>query len=389
MGYRRSFDVQHGAGWSVALATALIALCLCVLPVRGAWASEYSVFGDVPNNLDAIEAIVMDENGNVLYSLEGDSPMCMASTTKMMTAVVALESGMSLDTVYVMSDYAASISGSVIGYWAGQHITLNDLLHGLLVHSGNDAAIAIAECVAGSEAAFVDMMNAKAVELGLTLTRYTNPHGLDEYGHYSTARDLANLARHAMQIPLFRSIVGMQMVTLMVNGEMKTFTNTNTLVGEYPGMVGIKTGYTYGAGNALVGCATRGGVTLFGVVLGCETTSQRFTNMEKILNWGFAHYPETVAVAASDRVSTVDIPTRFGWVMGTYPTSAMSYRVSALSTQIPKIVVYLFDAYYGDQVLGTATLTVDGVVVGSRTLVAAGWPMHKHEFGMFNSELFY
>jgi D-alanyl-D-alanine carboxypeptidase (penicillin-binding protein 5/6) len=167
---------------------------------------------------------------------------------------------------------------------------MKDMLGAMLVKSGNDAAISIAVRVGGSEQRFVQMMNAKAAELGLAETHFANPHGLDATGHYSSARDLAVLARYAMQKPAFRAIVRKTSVRIGPAGHKHTLASTDLLLGHYPGAIGVKTGNTNRAGYSVVSAAVRNGVTLYAVVLGTVSDAQRFQDASQLLDWGFAHY---------------------------------------------------------------------------------------------------
>lgn len=288
---------------------------------------RWSVFGeDYPALQHCREAAAVDEEGNVLFSFNGDVSMAMASTTKIMTSVVALESGLPLDTTYTVTDVVDTVYGQLIGFRIGDQVTLNDLLHGLLVYSGNDAAVCIAECVGGSVSGFVEMMNAKASELGLTGTHYVNPHGLDEDGHYSTPLDLITLARHAVQIPLFSSIVGSSYTTVTAAGELKTLESTDELANSYPGMRGIKTGFTYNAGNCFVGRATRGNKTLFVCVLGCEDSAGRWADSRTLLDWAFSHYPELQGVATFDLVGYAPFTENAAWSTRIASTGGVTFR---------------------------------------------------------------
>lgn len=302
---------------------AVAGIALCALLALGhpaaALAEDYSVYGDTPN-ISATEAIVVDGDGTVLYSRNADTPMAMASITKVMTAVVALESGIPLDTTWTVTDSVTELdpASSVIGYQPGDQTTLNQLLHGLLVHSGNDAAVCIAELVAGSEESFVGLMNEKAAELGLANTHFANSHGLDADGHYSTAADLVALARRAMQLPLFASIVGAPSVDVEVSGVSTTFASTDILLTTYPGMRGIKTGYTANAGRAFLGLATRGDETVYVVVLGTNSEEQRWADTTALLDWAFAHCEEVELVSSSAApLGYVANADRFGWSSAT------------------------------------------------------------------------
>ena len=243
-----------------------------------------------PQLSEAQAAIVVDSTGGVLYEKNPDDQINMASVTKVMTAVVALESSTPLDKVCTLSKPELAENAMVVGYEAGSTSTFEDLLHVMLVYSANDAAYEVAVAVAGSEDAFVQMMNDKAAELGMDGTHFENPHGLDADGHHSTVHDLAILARYAMTTqPFIADTVRMQSTTVNVNGVETTFPTVDHLLGNYDGLIGIKTG----AGNyvtAFMGCARRHGTTLYTVVLGCQTREGRFTDTEALLDWAFGTY---------------------------------------------------------------------------------------------------
>jgi len=223
----------------------------------------------------------------------------MASITKIMTAVVALESSSLTETVDV-TPAALRVGESTSFLRQGDRLSMHDMLEALLVKSGNDAAQAIAIHVAGSTDAFVDKMNMKASALGLSDTHFKNAHGLDAPGHETSARDLAVLSRYAMSKPAFKSIVGMKQVTIGKGSRKETLPNTNVLINNYQGVTGIKTGYTSDAGYCVVGSAERNDVSLYAVVLGTNTESARFRDARELLDWGFAHYrPQSLATSGS------------------------------------------------------------------------------------------
>jgi len=223
----------------------------------------------------------------------------MASITKVMTAIVALEHG-DLDEVIVVPREAAAVGQSTAYLVAGERLTMRELLAAMLVKSGNDAATAVALHVGGSQERFVAMMNAKARALGLRDTHFRNPHGLDRIGHYSTAADLAVMSRYAMSEPEFRRIVAKKKVTIGRAGRRHVLLSTDLLLGNYRGAIGIKTGNTDSAGFSVVSAAQRGGVTLYAVVLGTRSDPQRFRDAKEVLDWGFAHYrPQHLASAGT------------------------------------------------------------------------------------------
>jgi D-alanyl-D-alanine carboxypeptidase (penicillin-binding protein 5/6) len=245
--------------------------------------------------LSAREAILVDSvTGRVYLAVNADTEMPMASTTKIMTALVALSFG-NLDQRITVGADAASLVGtgaSVAYLQQGESYTLRELLYGLLLPSGDDAAVAIADGVAGSQNHFVQLMNLEATLLGLGHTHYSDVHGLDAPGHYTTARDLAALTAVALRSPVFAQIVATPVYTLAANSAhgAHTWTTTNLLLSTelYPGVLGVKTGFTGGAGYCLVFTAARPFGRLVGVVLGEPNEQARFDDAAALLTWGFA-----------------------------------------------------------------------------------------------------
>ena len=237
---------------SVRLLRGLWVLCLifCITPAV-AEALEVS----------ATAAVLMDADmGQVLYEKNGDRQMLIASTTKIMTALVVLEHAAPDDVITVTPDHMAE--GSSMYLKAGETVRVEELLYGLLLCSGNDAALALTEC-AGGLTPFVALMNEKAAALGMARTSFANPNGLDADGHYSTARDMAVLAAAAVENPTFRRICSSRSVTI----GQRTMENHNRLLRQMEGCVGLKTGYTQAAGRTLVSCTEREGCRLVAVTL--------------------------------------------------------------------------------------------------------------------------
>lgn len=237
---------------SVRLLRGLWVLCLifCITPAV-AEALEVS----------ATAAVLMDADmGQVLYEKNGDRQMLIASTTKIMTALVVLEHAAPDDVITVTPDHMAE--GSSMYLRAGETVRVEELLYGLLLCSGNDAALALTEC-AGGLVPFVALMNEKAAALGMAHTSFANPNGLDADGHYSTARDMAVLAAAAVENPTFRRICSSRSVTI----GQRTMENHNRLLRQVEGCVGLKTGYTRAAGRTLVSCTERDGCRLVAVTL--------------------------------------------------------------------------------------------------------------------------
>lgn len=239
-----------------------------------------------PPSVSAETWLVFDETfDQVLASQDPDVRRPMASTTKMMTALVVLAEVDVTDRV-VISQNAADAGESEIGLYAGESVSVNDLLHALLLQSANDAAIALAEHVGGSVGGFVEMMNDQVVELGLENTQFVNPHGLDADGHFSSATDLLAIARVGLDDPTFARIVQTTSYDLPVSpdGVARTARLTNELVRTYQGAFGVKTGFTDGAGLTLVAGADRDGRRIFAVVMGSE---DHFADSARLLDFGF------------------------------------------------------------------------------------------------------
>lgn len=262
---------------------------------------------------EAQAAIVVDSAGNVLYEKNPDDEINMASVTKVMTAVVALESGVPLDTqVTIQAATDLPENAMVAGYQPGQTSSLEDLMRVMLVRSANDAAYEVAVACAGSEQAFVDKMNDKASELGMTHTHFVNPHGLDAEGHHSSVADLATLARYAMtRYPFISDTVRMRSVTVPIGGSNLTFPTVDTFLTSYQGALGIKTG-TGDTVTSFLGSARRGGVTLYTCVLGCKTAQGRFSDTRALMDWAFTRYQRYQLASTGKIVAVQPFAYHFG-----------------------------------------------------------------------------
>jgi D-alanyl-D-alanine carboxypeptidase (penicillin-binding protein 5/6) len=282
----------------VSLLLVLSVVCTMVLgpaPVAVATVSDvpplplFGAFAGAPPQVSAQSWILYDDTfGEVLAEESADLARPMASTTKIMTALVALENG-NLDQPITITQDAVDVGEAEVGLVAGETLTLRQLLTAMLVRSGNDTAVAIAQGIGGTVAAFVQMMNDKAREMGLENTHFANPHGLDEDGHYTSARDLLEMARAAMADPVFATAVRTQTVRLpdTPDGTLRVVRTTNMLLSSYPGAIGVKTGYTGLAGHVLVAAAEREGRRLYAVVMG---STDAFTDATALLDYGFAEF---------------------------------------------------------------------------------------------------
>lgn len=254
--------------------------------------SDSALFTTGPEELSAASALLMDaDTGAILFARNHKERRPPASTTKIMTALLILEDGR-LDDKVVITERVAGAGGAGLGLKRGQRITLRDLLWAMLLRSANDAALAAAEHVGGTEERFVARMNAKAISLGMEATHFTNPHGLDDPDHFSTAYDLAMLARQALRNPTFARMAQTREVRLAIrmgpNGraeKRKLLRTHNRLLGQFFGADGVKTGYTERAGRCLVASATRGEHQLIAVLL---NDSHRWTEAAALLEYGFA-----------------------------------------------------------------------------------------------------
>jgi len=246
------------------------------------------------NNVPTISgknAIAIEVNsGRILYEKNGFSKASIASTTKIMTLIVAIENNL-LDDIVVVSKKAAWTGGSSVDLKEGDEIKLSELLYGLMLNSGNDAAVAIAEHTAGNLEEFAKLMNKKAKEIGALNTNFVTPHGLDTDGHYSTAYDMAVIAKYALNNPTISKIVSTQYYTMhFLDGKTKSLKNTNPLLSFYEGISGMKTGYTGMAGKCLVATAKRNDLNIIVVTLGEPSSKLRISDTVKILDYCFNNY---------------------------------------------------------------------------------------------------
>lgn len=241
-------------------------------------------------NTNSRACVIIDRNTNaVLYGKNENQKRKMASTTKIMTATIIIENCNLNETVEI-SKKAAGTGGSRLGLKAGDKITIRDLLYGLMMRSGNDSAIALAEYAGGSIEGFAEKMNQKASDLGLNNTHFETPHGLDSDEHYTTAYELALLSNYALNNKIFAQIVGTKEYTITINGYPKQLSNTNELLGNLDGVYGIKTGFTNGANRCLVTACKRNNMDIICVVLGADTKNFRTQDSVKLINYIFDNF---------------------------------------------------------------------------------------------------
>ena len=268
-------------------------------------------------------AVLIDEDsGTVLYEKNADERRPVASITKVMTLLLtfeALQAGkIALWDIVPVSEHAYHMGGSQIWLEPGEQLTLQEMLKAICISSANDAAVAVAEFVAGSEPAFVDAMNARAAALGMTATHFANACGLDEEGHLSSARDVAVMSREMLlHHPEVREYCTVWMDTL--RGGRTQLVNTNKLLKSYPGITGLKTGTTGKAGVCITASAERDGLRLIAVVLGASSGKERFEAAKTLLDYGFAHY-DSAEVTLPD-----DAPEELPVKRGTAETTTLDY----------------------------------------------------------------
>jgi D-alanyl-D-alanine carboxypeptidase (penicillin-binding protein 5/6) len=275
----------------------LLAVAACA-PSQGRAAAAPSA-----PELSAEAAILVDgRDGSVLYRRGSRGEHAIASTTKLMTALLAVEL-LPLDKVVTAGRYRAGAAESRINLRPGERMKTADLLRALLLESANDAAATLARAAGGSVSGFVDLMNARARQLGLTETHYANPVGLDERGNHSSARDLARLARRVLRDRFLAETVDMPRARLTSGAHERVVVNRNDLVRRYPFVDGVKTGHTTDAGYVLVGAAKRKGVQLISVVLGTPSEAARDTDTLRLLNYGYGLYRRTRVARPGHAVS--------------------------------------------------------------------------------------
>ena len=240
--------------------------------------------------INARHAIVFDRNSKTSIYGKKELEKCkMASTTKIMTAIVIIENCNLNDTVKISSK-SAGTGGSRLGLAKNDKISVKHLLYGLMMKSGNDAAVALAEYSSGNIENFAQKMNKKAKELNLTNTNFITPHGLDNENHYTTAYDLAILTDYALNNETFFKIVNSKYYTILINNQPRNISNTNELLGNFDGIYGVKTGFTNGANRCLVTACKRNSLDYICVVLGCDTKKDRTQDSVDLLNYAFKNF---------------------------------------------------------------------------------------------------
>lgn len=305
----------------------------------------FAVTGYAEPDINTPSAILMEaETGKILYEKQPDVPLAMASITKLMTLYIAMEEiengTLSKEDLVVGSKAAKEVGGSTIFLEIGEKMTVDDILKGICVNSGNDAAVALAEKIAGSESEFVGRMNAKAQELGLTNTNYVNASGMDVDGHHSTARDIAVLSRAILnRFPQLLEYTSIWSDSL--RGGRTMLANTNQLLKSYQYTTGLKTGTTDNAGYCISATANKDGMQLIAVIMNAPDASTRFAEAQELLEYGYENFEVYQALKAGEEYG--DVPVEKG-----AKDTAKAVVANDVTVVIPKT--------YSDKIKKEATL---------------------------------
>lgn len=344
--------------------------------------------------LNAKSAILMEEStGNILYESNPDERLPIASVTKVMTMLLimeAVDSGkISLDDMVTVSENAMSYGGSTMFLETGEQLTVNDMLKGIAVASANDGCVAMAEHLAGSESAFVDMMNEKAKKLGMENTHFMNTNGLDEDDHYSSARDVAIMSRELMKHETIFNYTSIWMDTL--RGGKFQLANTNKLIRFYDGANGLKTGSTSKALCCLSAAAKRNDMQLIAVVLGAPTSAERFASAKSLLDYGFANYAVNTQITAGDEVQKIAVEKGVDKEVGVVASDSCSTLVKKGQedniTKEIKIDETITAPIEAGQKIGTMTISRDGEVIADIDLNASS-AVEKKGIGLIIKDFF-
>lgn len=350
--------------------------------------------GNTDLGLNAKSAILMEEStGNILYESNPDERLPIASVTKVMTMLLimeAVDSGkISLDDMVTVSENAMSYGGSTMFLETGEQLTVNDMLKGIAVASANDGCVAMAEHLAGSESAFVDMMNEKAKKLGMENTHFMNTNGLDEDDHYSSARDVAIMSRELMKHETIFNYTSIWMDTL--RGGKFQIANTNKLIRFYDGANGLKTGSTSKALCCLSAAAKRNDMQLIAVVLGAPTSAERFASAKSLLDYGFANYAVNTQITAGDEVQKIAVEKGVDKEVGVVASDSCSTLVKKGQedniTKEIKIDETITAPIEAGQKIGTMTISRDGEVIADIDLNASS-AVEKKGIGLIIKDFF-
>lgn len=336
-----------------------------------------------PGDLSAVSAVLIEaETGTVLYQKNAGERRAMASTTKIMTALLTIEAG-DLDREFTVDPLAIRVEGTSMGLQEGDRVSRRDLLYGILLPSGNDAANAAAVSVSGSIPEFVKLMNSKAQELGLSDTHFVTPSGLDADGHYTTALDLARLTAYAMKEETFREIVACRSAEVEFGNPpyKRTLYNSNKMLARYDGAIGVKTGFTDNARRCLVSAAERDGVTLIAVTL---NAGDDWNDHTKMLDYGFTQvkaYP--LELGCDTRVSVAGTGKSVG-VYSHEETLALTPQQRTRITRRVMLPTFVYGTVDKGDKLGEIQFYLDGELVKTCPLYADSTvTVPKEELSLF------
>lgn len=353
-----------------AVLAAVAAATLVVAGVPGASAAE-TVTSKPPAISAQAAILVQPDTEDVPFRRASTRRLPIASTTKLMTALVVLEHA-DLDQTVTAAPYAASPAESLMGLRTGERVTIRDLVEGLLLASGNDAAHTLAVRIGGTQSNFVRMMNRRARTLGLTDTHYSNPVGLDVGPNYSSAQDLAKLTLILLQNRFFAQTVNAPSASVTSGGRTRTLVNRNTLVREVPWVDGVKTGHTSLAGYVLVGAASRNGIRLVSVVVDDPSEAARDADSLALLKWGLRQYRSAVILPQGKVMATPRLDFRDGSTVDVIASKTVRMvirRGERPAVQVSGVPAELKGPIKRGQQVGVATITRRGTVVARVPLV--------------------
>ncbi|MGI5877750.1 MAG: D-alanyl-D-alanine carboxypeptidase family protein [Christensenellales bacterium] len=380
------------------IACALLAACILALAPGGL------AKADTPFEINAKAAILVDaDTGTVVLSKNEDAHLPVASVSKIMTILLCMEAiergEISLDDLETASENAAGMGGSQVLIETGGQYSVGDLMKSIIVASGNDASVMMAEILCGSEEVFIRKMNERAKELGMTNTHFTNCTGLTEEDNYSSAADVAVMSRELLRHPLFFQYSTIWLDELKHPADRVTMiTNTNKMIRQYPGCDGIKTGSTSAAGFCISATATKNDTRLIAVILGSQTSAIRFEEAAKLLNYGFANYETHVIMGRGEAVA-LDVPVTSGRqdrINGIVP-DRVSVFLEKGSQDRSSYTVDIFEGIKAPvkkgQKIGEVVVSLDNEivcrydVVSDRDVEAAGvWDYFRKIIGCFMSD---
>ena len=351
----------------------LICLLICIMVISVADISNLSARAQNVEILAPAKAMVVLEgfSGDILYSYNCDKRLPMASTTKIVTAIVAIENCNDLDTKFTVSDRSIGIEGTSIYLKQGEKLSMRELLYGLILASGNDCAVAIAEYF-GSEEKFVGMMNGLVSKLGLTNTNFENPHGLDSDNHYTTAYDLASITAYALKNDTFRDIVSTKKMVIEPTDiyQARYLKHKNRLLFENDNCIGVKTGFTDNAGRCLVNAHEENGMQIISVVLNCQPM---FEECDRLTKLAISNYTMKEFVKPYNFVSKVDISSSNKTEVGVITIEGFSKPI--LKTEednysvvydIPKVIKAPIEL---NQVIGSVSVLYNNEVIYKSDLI--------------------